>query len=199
MIIRRSFFLFALVLTSAFSLLSAQTQYLTVEPNHSTIGFRIPISSGITLVTGKFMDFDLSLTLVDGDWTKSSAQFTIQATSINTGISDRDEHLRSADFFEVEKYPTITFVSEKIVAIDDTHFEAQGTFDMHGISHVVTLPFEVLGQEGNSIGIQIRSTLNRLDYGVGSNFKHTNMPNFLAKEVEVEINFWTKRDKRKTD
>lgn len=197
--IRRSFLVLALVLTSAFSLLSAQTQHLTVEPNHSTIGFRIPISTGITLVTGKFMDFDLSLTLVDGDWTKSSAQFTIQATSINTGINDRDEHLRSADFFEVEKYPTITFVSEKIIALDDTHFEAQGTFSMHGISQVVTLPFEVLGQEGNSIGIQIRSTLNRLDYGVGSNFKHTSMPNFLAKEVEVEINFWTKRDKRKGD
>lgn len=197
--IRRRILLLALVLTSAFSLLSAQTQHLTVEPNHSTIGFRIPISNGITLVTGKFMDFDLSLTLIDGDWAKSSAQFTIQATSINTGIDDRDEHLRSADFFEVEKYPTITFVSEKIVALDDTHFEVQGTFDMHGVSQVVTLPFEVLGQEGNSIGIQIRSTLNRLDYGVGSNFKHTSLPNFLGKEVEVEINFWTKRDKRKKD
>lgn len=197
--IRRSILLLALVLASAFSLLSAQTQHLTVEPNHSTIGFRIPISNGITLVTGKFMDFDLSLTLIDGDWAKSSAQFTIQATSINTGIDDRDEHLRSADFFEVEKYPTITFVSEKIVALDDTHFEVQGTFDMHGVNQVVTLPFEVLGQEGNSIGIQIRSTLNRLDYGVGSNFKHTSLPNFLGKEVEVEINFWTKRDKRKKD
>lgn len=179
----------------AFSVLSAQTKFLTVEPNHSTIGFRIPISNGITLVTGKFTDFDLELSLVDGDWTKSSAEFSIQATSINTGIADRDEHLRSPDFFEVEKYPNITFVSEEIRAIDSTHFEATGTFSMHGISKTISLPFEVLGQDGNTIGIQIRTLLNRIDYGVGTNFKHTSMPDFLAKEIEVEINFWTKRDK----
>lgn len=196
---KRGFLLLTLGVISAFSFLSAQTKFLTVEPNHSTIGFRIPISNGITLVTGKFTDFDLALNLVDGDWTKSSASFTIQTTSINTGIADRDEHLRSADFFEVEKYPTITFVSEKISAIDSTHFEASGTFSMHGISKKISLPFEVLGQDGNTIGIQIRTLLNRIDYGVGDSFKHTSMPNFLAKEVEVEINFWTKRDKRKGD
>ena len=197
--IKRGYFLLAMIMIGAFSLLSAQTKFLTVESNHSTIGFRIPISNGITLVTGKFTDFDLELSLVDGDWTKSSAEFTIQATSINTGIADRDEHLRSPDFFEVEKYPSITFVSEEIRGIDSTHFEATGTFSMHGISKTISLPFEVLGQDGNTIGIQIRTLLNRIDYGVGANFKHTSLPNFLAKEIEVEINFWTKRDKRKSD
>jgi polyisoprenoid-binding protein YceI len=124
-----------------------------------------------------------------GDWTKSSAEFSKQATSINTGIADRDEHLRSPDFFEVETYPSITFVSEKVRAIDSTHFEVTGTFSMHGISKVILLPFEVLGQEGNTIGIQIRTLFNRIDYSVGANFKHSSMPNFLAKEIEVEINF----------
>lgn len=174
-----------------------KSRWLTVEPNHSTIGFRVPISGGVTLVTGKFTDFDLELELVNEDWTQSKATFTIEAESINTGIPDRDQHLRSADFFEVEQYPTITFVSTAIQRIDDSHYEATGTFSMHGVSKEITLPFEILGYDGKSIGIQIRTQLNRIDYGVGSNFKHTTTPNFLAKKIEVEINFWTKRDKRK--
>lgn len=189
----------ACLLLLGFSGLAAQenTRWLTVEPNHSTIGFRVPISDGITLVTGKFTDFDLELQFIEEDWTQSTASFTIQAKSINTGIADRDEHLRSADFFDTEKYPTITFVSKEIQQIDDAHFEALGTFTMHGISQDIRLPFEVLGQDGNTIGVQIRTKINRMDYGVGANFKHTSMPNFLAKEIEVEINFWTKKDKRK--
>lgn len=174
-----------------------KTRWLTVEPNHSTIGFRVPISGGVTLVTGKFTDFDLELELVDEDWTQSQATFTIQATSINTGIPERDQHLRSEDFFNVEEYPTITFTSKSIIRIDDSHYEAKGTFRMHGVSKEITLPFQIMGYDGKSVGVQIRTKLNRLDYGVGANFKHTTTANFLAKEIEVEINFWTKRDKRK--
>lgn len=172
-------------------------RWLTVEPNHSTIGFRVPISGGVTLVTGKFTDFDLELELVDEDWTQSQATFTIQATSINTGIPERDQHLRSKDFFNVEEYPTITFTSKNIIRIDDSRYEAKGTFRMHGVSKEITLPFQIMGYDGKSVGVQIRTKLNRLDYGVGTNFKHTTTANFLAKEIEVEINFWTRRDKRK--
>lgn len=189
--------IYCLLLWATVSTAQETTRWLTVEPNHSTIGFRVPISAGITLVTGKFTDFDLELELVDGDWTQSKVHFTIQATSINTGIADRDQHLRSADFFDVETYPTITFVSKAIRKIDDTHFEASGTFTMHGVSQEIQLPFEILGQDKNTIGVQIRTTIDRIDYGVGASFKHTTEANFLANEIEVEINFWTKRDKRK--
>lgn len=175
-----------------------EIKHLTVEPNHSTIGFHIPISEGITLVSGKFTDFDLELTYVDNDWTKSSAKFTIQAGSINTGIPARDEHLCAPDFFDVEKFPTITFQSEKIKKLEDNKYIATGTFTMRGVSQSIELPFEILGKDRNTIGIQIRTKLNRIDYGVGSSFKHTSEENFLAKEVNILINFWTKRDKRKT-
>ncbi len=193
----RNFISFFLLFLAGIAVGQDRTRWLTVEPNHSTIGFRVPISGGVTLVTGKFTEFDLALELIEEDWTQSKATFTIEAKSINTGIPERDQHLRSADFFEVEKYPNITFASNNIRRIDDSHYEAIGTFTMHGVSKAITLPFEILGYDGKSIGIQIRTKLNRLDYGVGSNFKHTTTPNFLAKEIEVEINFWTKRDKRK--
>ena len=65
----------------------AQVQNLTVEPNHSTIGFKVPIAGGMTLVYGRFSEFDLKLSLIDGDWTKLGASFIIQAGSIDTEVA----------------------------------------------------------------------------------------------------------------
>lgn len=176
----------------------AQVQNLTVEPNHSTIGFKVPIAGGMTLVYGRFSEFDLKLSLIDGDWTKSGASFIIQAGSIDTGIKGRDEHLRSADFFDVEKYPEIVFKISEIVEAGENTFLARGPFTMHGVTRNLEIPFQVLGVDGNTIGIQVRMKLNRRDFGVGSGFTHSSIENFLADEIDVEINFWTKRDKRES-
>lgn len=92
---------------------NAQVRKLQVEPNHSTVGFRISIA-GFTEVTGKFGDFKINMDWNDEDVSASTIQAEIQATSINTGIPDRDEHLRTADFFEVDKYPVIIFESDSI-------------------------------------------------------------------------------------
>lgn len=179
------------------SLLHAQSSEtnLTVEPNHSTIGFSIGIAGGITRVTGKFMAFDLRLKYANDDLTQSSVFFTIQTSSINTGIPDRDDHLRTADFFDVESFPEITFQSSSIEK-KESGFEAKGVLSMHGIEKTVAIPFELLHKEKTQLGIQIRWQLNRLDFGVGKDFKHTAIENFLAENIDVEINFWTKRDKR---
>lgn len=171
-------------------------RHLTVEPNHSTIGFDVPIAGGITLVAGRFNDFDLKLTYLEGDWTASKVIFTIQAASIYTGIEARDEHLRSADFFDVEQYPEIRFVSNRIEAEEDNAYVAHGTFSMHGVERPMSIPFKVLSEDKNTLGIEIRTTIDRQEFGVGSEFKHTSIPNFLADEIPVRINFWTKKDKR---
>ena len=175
----------------------AQTKYLTIEPNHSTIGFEVSIASGATKITGKFMEHDLQLTYVDKDWTKSSIHFAIKAKSIDTNIEGRDEHLRSVDFFEVEKYPEITFISNQIEVVDSSHYIAKGTFTMHGISKPMVLPFEVTYEDKRDLGIHIDTVINRIDYGVGAAFQHTSIPNFVSEEIGVKIDFWTKRDKRK--
>ena len=179
--------------------LAAQTQYLTIEPNHSTIGFEVDIASGATKVLGKFMEHDLQLTYVDKDWTKSTIHFTIKAASINTGIAGRDEHLRTADFFDVAKYPEITFASDTIELIDDHHFIAHGVFSMHGVHKQMAIPFEVTFEEEKNLGIKIETTLNRITYGVGADFQHTSIKNFLSDTIAVKIYFWTKRDKRKKE
>ena len=174
----------------------AQTSHLTLEPNHSTLGFIVDIAGGATKVTGKFTQADLKLTYVDKDWTKSSVDLSIMAESINTGIPDRDDHLRTADFFDVATYPTITFVSEQIKSLGDNRYEVAGTFTMHGITKEMVFPFEVKYEDGNTIGIHIETRVNRIDHQVGHEFVHTAIPNFLSDWITVEFDFWTKRDKR---
>src|SRR5699024_10727190 len=90
-----------------------QTQW-KADPNHSSLNFDIS-HSGISIVNGKFLDYTGSLTTMDETLKDASFDFTIQANSINTSVENRDNHLRSADFFDVEKYPTITFKSTKIL------------------------------------------------------------------------------------
>lgn len=172
--------------------INAQNRSLKVEPNHSTIGFAIPIA-GFTKVTGKFTEYDISIDWNDEDLSKSKFSSAIKVASINTGIPDRDAHLRSPDFFNEDNYPIISFESDSIKKVDYSHFKVFGSFKMHGVTKHIVLPFQLVKQDGNTIGFQIKTVINRLDYGVGSAFKHTAMPDFLAEEIEVEIYFWTKK------
>src|SRR5215468_11606887 len=85
-----------------------------IDNGHSTVGFSVPILGGLSQVKGKFTDFAITLNNDEKDITKSSVSVVIKATSVNTGIEGRDRHLRTADFFDVEKFPEITFKSERI-------------------------------------------------------------------------------------
>jgi polyisoprenoid-binding protein YceI len=166
---------------------------LEVEPNHSTVGFGVEIA-GFTRVTGKFKDFKIELDYVDGDITKSRINAFIDAASIDTGIPDRDAHLRSEDFFHVERFPEITFRSESIERKGD-HYMARGYFSIHGVDSEIELPFEIRKVDGNTMGFRCRTTINRLDYGIGTSWQHSAIPDFLANEIEVEIDFWTRKAK----
>ncbi len=177
-----------------FLLTHAQIRSLEVEPNHSTVGFRLSIA-GFSAITGKFSDYNIYLDWNDTDFAASSITAEIKVNSINTGIPDRDTHLQSADFFDVEQFPLIRFTSDSLRRINYANYAAYGQLSMHGVTKSVVLPFEIVNIDGNTIGFKLRTKLNRMDYGVGSDFAHTDMPEFLAKEVEVEIDFWTRRRK----
>ena len=170
-----------------------------MEGNHSSIGFSVDIAGGITKVTGKFLKHDLKLTLVDGDWTKSNIELQIDVSSIDTGIKDRDDHLRTADFFDVENHPTIDFFSKTIVSTGEHTYVAKGDFTMHGVTREIEVPFTVTSSEGNTIGIKIEHYINRIDYGVAADFKHTSIENFISENIAVNFYFWTKKDKRVSD
>jgi polyisoprenoid-binding protein YceI len=166
-----------------------------IDANHSTVGFSVPIMDGLSRVTGKFTEFTVTLSNDEKDITKSSVNVVIKAASIDTGIAGRDNHLRAADFFDVEKYPEITFQSSRIEK-KGKQFVAVGSFTMHGVSKDITLPFQITGVSKDaaskkmSLGYSARTVLNRRDYGI--NWSHAKVPNFVGDNIEIEINLITR-------
>jgi len=166
-----------------------------IDTNHSTIGFAVSIMGGLSKVNGKFTDFTITLINDEKDVTKSSVNVVIKATSISTGITDRDKHLRTADFFDVDKYPEITFQSRRIEK-KGKQLVAIGTFTMHGVSKEIQLPFTITGVEKDpvakkmNVGYSARITLNRRDFGI--NWQHQTVANFVGDNVEIEINLITR-------
>lgn len=141
----------------------------SVDKAHTDIAFTIA-HLGVSKTRGSFTDFDGSVTANGTKPENSSVQFTIKTASINTGNTARDEHLRSKDFFEAEKYPEITFKSTKISKTKNG-FTALGNLTMHGVTKPVSLPFTVTGpQKGFKgelhMGIETAVALNRKDYGL---------------------------------
>ena len=175
-------------------IVQAQTKKLSAETNHSTIAFRIPIA-GFTKVLGKFSDFEINIDWNQNHMDSTQIDATIQVESIDTGIDARDEHLRNADFFDVERFPTIIFQSDSIKQLDYSHFEVYGDLSMHGVTLPYTLAFQLVKLDQNTLGFRAESSLNRIDYGIGKDFIHSSIPQFLAENVELEFYLWTKKRK----
>jgi polyisoprenoid-binding protein YceI len=143
-----------------------------VDPSHSSVEFRVK-HLGISTVRGSFREFEGTLEIGD-DITSSKVTGTIKAASIDTGEAKRDDHLRSADFFDAETNPEITFESTSIETVDEDHFHVTGDFTMHGITKPVTLHAEITGTEqdpwGNTrIGLEVQGELSRGDWGMTFN------------------------------
>lgn len=179
-------------------LLQGQTSTvsLVAETNHSTVQFSVPISKGITRITGKFNTYTIALTIPDRDLTKGTIKAVIQVASINTGDPGRDEDLKTEDFFNAMKFPEIVFTSERIEKTPEGYL-ATGALELHGVTQKIQLPFTITEwRDEATIGFRSRTTLRRSDYGVGTTFKHTTDDQFIADEISVEIDFWTKKPKR---
>jgi polyisoprenoid-binding protein YceI len=166
------------------------TETFTIDPVHSGVGFKI--RHLVSKVQGRFDDFAGTITVDREDMTKSSVELTIKSTSIDTDNESRDNHLRSADFFEVEKFPEITFKSTKIEKHGDDTYHVTGDFSMHGVTKSITIPVELLGfgpnpSGGQSVGFEADFEINRKDYGIIWN-KALDAGGFiLGEDVEVTI------------
>lgn len=177
------------------------TRVYPIDNNHSTVGFSVPIFGGLSQVKGKFTDFTITLNADEKDITKSSVSVVIKATSIDTGIEGRDRHLRNADFFDVEKYPEITFKSERIEK-KGKQFIAHGPLTMHGVTKQIALPFSVTGTMKNptsnnlsAVGYSARMVLNRRDFGI--NYSRRDNPTFVGDNITIEIDLVTRALDRK--
>ena len=140
-----------------------------IDPAHTSVGFTIS-HLVISEVEGRFNDVTGTVTVEDDKVTGAKA--TIQAKSVDTKIEKRDNHLRSPDFFDVEKYPTVTFESTKVEKEGDKTM-ITGKFTMHGVTKEIRFPFVAKGPIkdpwGNTrIGIVAETSLNRTEYGMKS-------------------------------
>jgi polyisoprenoid-binding protein YceI len=175
----------------------ASASTYTIDPVHSDVSFKI--RHLVSKVSGQFTEFDGTITADFGNLDASSVVFTIKAASIDTKNEDRDKHLRSADFFDVEKYPEITFVSSKITKSGEQAFAVTGTLTMHGVAKTVTLPVSFLGEVkdpwGNTkAGFEIGTDIDRKDYGIIWNKALDAGGMILGDEVEITINLEAKKE-----
>lgn len=137
----RSYIFAALVLAMSFSLSAtsiAQEGEYVIDSAHSQVIFKVK-HLAISTVTGRFDLFEGAYNFDPENIDNSSVQATIVASSVNTNEKDRDDHLKSEDFFNVEKYPNITFKSKEIKKVDDTNFQIVGDLTMHGVTKEITL------------------------------------------------------------
>ena len=145
----------------------------TLDPSHTSFGF-VARHAMVTKVRGSFQEFEGTIHVDAADPTKSSAEVTIQAASITTGNEQRDGHLKSNDFFDMETYPTITFRSTSIEAADEQNYKVTGDLTIKGTTKPVTVDLEFTGAAtdpfGNlRIGFEGSTTVNRKDWGVNWN------------------------------
>lgn len=165
----------------------ANPDLVRIDRNHSTLGFIVPIVEGLSKVTGKFTDFSVDLIWKADNLDASSVRLVIQVESVDTGIDARNEHLKSADFFDVAVHPTITFTSSKIRKNGDSYL-VDGTFVMHGVSRDISLPLVVntfTEADKTWTAFRVATTLDRTDFGM--NWKHSIADFFVGNEIEADI------------
>jgi polyisoprenoid-binding protein YceI len=157
---------------------------------HTNVGFQV--RHIFTNVSGKFTDFAGTIQVDRAKPESSTVEFTIQATSIDTSDQRRDQHLRSADFFDVANNPTITFKSTSVKANGKDSWLVTGDFTMHGVTKSIVLPVTLLGEGkdpmGNEkMGLETGLTLNRKDYGLNWNRTLETGGVLVGDEVKVQI------------
>jgi len=141
-----------------------------IDPAHSLIGFAVRHLE-INWVEGRFKDFKGSINFDDKDITKSSVEFAAEVVSVDTEVEARDKHLRTADFFDAEKYPEMTFKSTRVERKGKDGYVLHGDFTLKGVTKPVAFPFTITGAVkdpwGNTrFGVEAQTRINRRDFGI---------------------------------
>lgn len=162
-----------------------------IDPSHSNVQFQV--KHFFTPVTGTFDSYEATVNFDPNDLGNSNIDVTIQVESVNTNNQRRDGHLKTGDFFEAEKHPSITFKSDEIVSKGDNKYVAKGTLTIKGISKDLELPFTLLGvrqnvpRAGNQVaGITAEAKISRTDFTVGTGNYAANT--VIGDEVTIILN-----------
>jgi polyisoprenoid-binding protein YceI len=182
----------ATALAAALSLPAAATSTWQIDPNHSAAQFAVR-HLAISTVRGAFTKVSGTVQLDDKDISKSTVDVTIDAASVGTRVPDRDKDLRSDHFFDVEKYPTLSFKSTKVEQVEAGKLKVTGDLTIHGVTKQVVLEVEgpttpVKDPWGNQRAAANATTkINRQDFGVKWNAKMDNGGWVVGDDVAITI------------
>ena len=156
-----------------------------VDPAHSRLGFAIT-HLGISEIHGAFNKFDVTLNAEKEDFSDAVFELSVDVSSIDTGVEKRDAHLRSGDFFDAEKFPTMTFRSTRLEPAGKNRYKLSGDLTIHGQTRPITMELWYRGtaknQKNVTAGFQLTGTLKRLDFGVGEKFA----PPMISDELSIK-------------
>ncbi|HSS75344.1 MAG TPA: YceI family protein [Thermoanaerobaculia bacterium] len=170
------------------ALVVAEPVIYKVDVDHSGVSFSV--RHFVSNVSGRFRDFDGVIKYDKANPAASSVEFTVRVASIDTTNNDRDEHLRSKDFFDVQKFPTLTFSSTQVAAKDSSTLNVTGNLTLHGVTRSVTLPVSLLGTvktpRGEKAGFETAFKIDRKEFGITWNNVLDSGP-VLGDEVKITI------------
>jgi polyisoprenoid-binding protein YceI len=167
------------------------TNHWNIDAAHSGINFSIK-HMVISKVRGRFTKFTGAIEIDDDDMTRSAVEVTIDASSIDTGAPDRDTHLRSADFFDVEKFPVLQFHGRRIERVGDDRYRLLGELTMHGVIREVSLDLAYGGRATDPWGNErtafvARTSLDRKDFGLTWNQLLEAGGILVGERVDIEL------------
>jgi polyisoprenoid-binding protein YceI len=166
------------------------TRTFAIDKNHSEATFQV--RHLLTKVRGHFSDFSGTIQFNAERPEESSVTFTINTASVDTSVTDRDNHLRSEDFFFVEKHPTITFVSSRIARKSDEEFNVQGALTIRGVAKDITVPVTFLGHATDPwgqarIAFEGEIAVNRKEFGLIWNAALETGGFLVGDEVKISL------------
>lgn len=179
----------AIIATLFFStFILAQTTW-KADPMHSKLTFST-VHHGISDIAGLFKTFEITTTAKNADFNDATFELSTDVATINTEVEMRDNHLRSAEFFDVEKYPKMTFKSTSIKKIgkEKGKYKLMGNLTLHGITKPVTINMWYRGtitspqSKAITAGFQFSGILKRSDFNIGSKFP----PPMISDEVKIK-------------
>jgi|SRR5689334_20700128 polyisoprenoid-binding protein YceI len=171
------------------------TRALDIDRSHSEVAFQV--RHLLSKVRGRFNDFTGTIEFDPSNPQNSRVDVTIQAASIDTGEPDRDKHLRSADFFDVETYPTLRFVSTSVTPRGENSYDVAGQLTIHGVTRQVVLPATFVGAAADPWGnvksvFEAELPLNRKDFGLTWNAALETGGFLVGDDVRVSLSIQAK-------
>jgi polyisoprenoid-binding protein YceI len=176
----------------------AQENWL-IDSTHSGVHFVVR-HLVVTKVRGRFASWQGSIQVEDGDFARASVQVSIETASIETGVADRDGHLKSPDFFDVASYPTMTFQSRSVERQSETEFQLLGDLQLHGVTRDVVLAVSFDGKANDPWGneraaFSAKTSLKRSDFGLTWNQTLETGGLLVSDRVDIELEIQAVRQK----